>query len=461
MNIRHLLLGTTLLGLAAAAPNAAAEYYGENPVVAAASVHYDVGDFAAALPGMRQGADSGDFEAQYFLAMMYKDGNGVAASPAMAKHYFEKAGAQEHEDALFQLGYMYEHGTGVPADDAKAFQYYQEAAWGGSSNGAFHAGYMIMNGRGTEFDGYAADDLFTRAASADMTEAQMTLAYLNQEKMIPDATKDSAHYWYSRAMENGHPLAEEKIKALASMSSIPEAFALLNAGKDEQAALAFQALCKGGNNAACYELGIMLLQGSGDEVEAMPSRAVEPLYKACQAKVEQGCHAHAVATLNTGADAYISDIRQAAATFKDRCDQAKPDYNSCYSYAYMRYYTRFRISSYDEAKSASSKACFQGSVKSACGMALEMINNDLPKTRAPAKKSGFLGQALGAAFGSMAAMGAASGGGYNGSSYNYSPNNYRDPYAGQSQRDFNQFVKKVGSYGSAYSVSCRPGNPYC
>ena len=46
-----------------------------------------------------------------------------------------------------------------------------------------------------------------------------------------------------------------------------------------------------------------------------------------------------------------------------------------------------------------------------------------------------------------------------GEDVNYSQmNTYQ---AWQDKQDFNNYLSRMNSYGSAYAAGCRPGNPYC
>ena len=45
--------------------------------------------------------------AQYNLALMYRDGRGVARDAAQAQHWYEQAAAQGHAKAQYQLGQHY------------------------------------------------------------------------------------------------------------------------------------------------------------------------------------------------------------------------------------------------------------------------------------------------------------------------------------------------------------------
>ena len=70
--------------------------------------------------------------AQYFLARMYEQGEGVAQDRKIAAKWYRKAAEQGVNDAQFRLATMYENGEGVPKDLEYAYSWYSVAAHLGS-----------------------------------------------------------------------------------------------------------------------------------------------------------------------------------------------------------------------------------------------------------------------------------------------------------------------------------------
>ena len=70
--------------------------------------------------------------AQYFLARMYEQGEGVAQDRKVAAKWYRKAAEQGVNDAQFRLATMYENGEGVPKDMEYAYGWYSVAAHLGS-----------------------------------------------------------------------------------------------------------------------------------------------------------------------------------------------------------------------------------------------------------------------------------------------------------------------------------------
>ena len=77
--------------------------------------------------GIIQAATHGHADAQYNLADMYYNGQGVEQSYEKAIEYYTMAAKQGNADAQFNLGFMYRNGEGVKRSYKKAIEYYTMA----------------------------------------------------------------------------------------------------------------------------------------------------------------------------------------------------------------------------------------------------------------------------------------------------------------------------------------------
>lgn len=77
---------------------------------------------------MKRKAESGDAKAQFVLARMYYNGDGITKDDAKSVEWYQKSAAQENVFAQYKLGEMYDKGEGVPKDAAKAVEWWQKAA---------------------------------------------------------------------------------------------------------------------------------------------------------------------------------------------------------------------------------------------------------------------------------------------------------------------------------------------
>ena len=76
----------------------------------------------------KEGAEQGDAPAQFNLALLYYDGQGVPQNYTEAVKWFRKAADQDYVKAMHNLGLMYAKGQGVPQDYVEAHKWSDLAA---------------------------------------------------------------------------------------------------------------------------------------------------------------------------------------------------------------------------------------------------------------------------------------------------------------------------------------------
>jgi len=76
-------------------------------------------------------AEKGNKIAQFYLGMMYDNGEGVLEDDKEALKWFRKAAEKGHVKAQYNLGVRYAKGEGVPLDDAPALAWLNIAAANG------------------------------------------------------------------------------------------------------------------------------------------------------------------------------------------------------------------------------------------------------------------------------------------------------------------------------------------
>jgi uncharacterized protein DUF3592/Sel1 repeat-containing protein len=84
-------------------------------------------DPVEAAKWLRKSADQGYADAQVLLGELYAKGNGVPKNPEEAVALFRKAAAQQNIRAYVDLGYSYEKGFGVPQDLRLAGEWFRKA----------------------------------------------------------------------------------------------------------------------------------------------------------------------------------------------------------------------------------------------------------------------------------------------------------------------------------------------
>ena len=116
---------------------------------------YARGDYATALREWQPLAEQGDPSAQFYLGLLYENGDGVPRDFSKAREWYQKAAAQGEAKAQFYLGMQSAYGEGGPMDLVQAYMWYSLAA----GNGNAHA------------PGYR-DDLARQMTPAQIADAQ-------------------------------------------------------------------------------------------------------------------------------------------------------------------------------------------------------------------------------------------------------------------------------------------------
>uniref|UniRef100_UPI0040483D3E tetratricopeptide repeat protein n=1 Tax=Algoriphagus sp. TaxID=1872435 RepID=UPI0040483D3E len=81
---------------------------------------YESGDYTTAFKEFAALAEQGGVNAQFNLALMYEDGQGVPQDYKQAVKWYTKAAEQGDASAQHNLGLMYANGQGVPQDNVYA-----------------------------------------------------------------------------------------------------------------------------------------------------------------------------------------------------------------------------------------------------------------------------------------------------------------------------------------------------
>ncbi|WP_053005695.1 tetratricopeptide repeat protein [Kiloniella spongiae] len=86
------------------------------------------GDYTTALTELRPLAEQGDRTAQYYLGVMYKEGQGVAVDDTLSHQWLTKSAENGDAQAQMMMGMMYHFGSGVEENMDTARKWYQLAA---------------------------------------------------------------------------------------------------------------------------------------------------------------------------------------------------------------------------------------------------------------------------------------------------------------------------------------------
>ncbi len=92
---------------------------------------YTSGSFEQAAREWAPLAEQGQVEAQYHLALLYEEGQGVDKNYDLARFWFLRAAQKGYVDAYFALGEMYAAGRGSEVSRSLAYHWYTMAAASG------------------------------------------------------------------------------------------------------------------------------------------------------------------------------------------------------------------------------------------------------------------------------------------------------------------------------------------
>jgi TPR repeat protein len=95
-------------------------------------------DYARAVTILKPLARKGDKQAQYQLAVLYKNGLGIKKNPKNSAYWMDKSARQGYKRAQYSLGTLYEEGVGVKKDRESAIYWYSAAAKQGHKNAQKH-----------------------------------------------------------------------------------------------------------------------------------------------------------------------------------------------------------------------------------------------------------------------------------------------------------------------------------
>jgi len=203
-------------------------------------------------------AEAGDASAQFDLAVMYDEGEGLEQNDQEALVWYRKAAEQGHPAAQFNLALMYSSGQGVDKNEQEALVWYRKAAELGLAQAQFNLALMYENGQCVEQSNQEAVIWYRRAAEQQHAKSQFNLALLYDKGHGVEQNSQEALFWYSRAAEQQHTKAQFNLalmyrKGLGVKQSDQEAFVWYRKAAEQ------------GDAPAQNNLGLMYDNGEGVE----------------------------------------------------------------------------------------------------------------------------------------------------------------------------------------------------
>jgi len=176
-----------------------------------------VKDVESALNHFVQAATSGSVEAAYIIGFIRDQPGALGISDApfgtpakeVAALWYRRAAEEGLPDAQWALAWLLSQGEGVPRDMDAAVQFAARSAEGGFPQAQYNMAELYRLGEhGVEVSPQRAAELHRKAAEQGYDQSQMLLAhmYLAGEGVPRDGAK--AAFWFRRSMELRGPLSE-------------------------------------------------------------------------------------------------------------------------------------------------------------------------------------------------------------------------------------------------------------
>ena len=142
-------------------------------------------DDATALRELHPLAEQGDARAQFYLALMYKNGRGVPEDYKTAVKWYTLSAEQEYAKAQYNLGILYKDGEGVPQDYKEAVKWWRLSAEQGYAKAQNNLGASYGRGQGVLQD-YGRAHMWYNIAASNGEEKSVKNRDSIAEKMTPE-----------------------------------------------------------------------------------------------------------------------------------------------------------------------------------------------------------------------------------------------------------------------------------
>lgn len=174
-----------------------------------------VGSTAADVKIFLKKAEKGDAEAQYQLAEMYAEAQGVEQDYTKSYHWAKKASEQGNPKAQYRLASIIYAGEAGQKNQPEALQLFLKSIGGlkqlaekGDPDSRSKLGILYAKGVGVKQDLTEAVKLFEQAARAGHVKAQVDLATAYLEGNGVDRNPTTAVHWFEKAAKAGNGLAQ-------------------------------------------------------------------------------------------------------------------------------------------------------------------------------------------------------------------------------------------------------------
>ena len=162
----------------------------------------------------RKAMDLGDGEACYKLALLARQGKGLAVSEAEAFKLFLQAGIREFAPAATEIGDAYRFGTGITPDPFAAVTWLSRAVEAGDPDAMVSLSEMMLSSQGIPYNASLLGQLTQRAFTVGNPRAGLLLARMAERGIGDEKNLPKALALYRWAAEKKMTEAVEAAEAL-------------------------------------------------------------------------------------------------------------------------------------------------------------------------------------------------------------------------------------------------------
>ena len=140
-------------------------------------IAYNNSKFDKAYRILKPLANSGNSEAQYYIADMYLNGSGIMMDKSKALNWYLKSANNNNAEAIYLLGYSYFNGSNLVSKDiAEALKWYNRGSILGNALSQNNLGLMYHEGIGVKKNIDKAHDLYKSASDQGEKYGQYNLS---------------------------------------------------------------------------------------------------------------------------------------------------------------------------------------------------------------------------------------------------------------------------------------------
>ncbi|GLR89752.1 SEL1-like repeat protein [Bradyrhizobium iriomotense] len=213
----------------------------------------------------RKAAEQGNPEGNTRLALAYLFGTlDMPVDYQRAFELFNKAAAENEDNAITRIGWMYENGKGVPLDYTKAMEWYMKAS-DRNAEAQERIGILYFYGWGVKQDNATAATWIHKSANQGLAGAQSVLGSMYLEGLGVPQDFAEAMRWFRRAAEQGQAHAQNELGRMYLVGmGVPK--------NSAEAVRWFRQAAENGDDDGQYFLGGLYAEGTGVKPDAAQAR---------------------------------------------------------------------------------------------------------------------------------------------------------------------------------------------